>query len=93
MKASNLIAFAIGAGLCVTLYACGGSDHSGSANMTSGSTSTTPVQPSPPATLMLSVNDVLGRAKVQSETTDPFTVTGGSVTPTADETSDPMSVD
>ena len=86
MKASNLIAFAIGAGLCVTLYACGGGGHSGSASMMS-------VSAGPPATLMLSVNDVLGRAKVQSETADPFTVTGGSVTPTDDETSDPMLVD
>jgi hypothetical protein len=93
MKASNLIAFAIGAGLCVTLYACGGSDHTGSTSMTSGSTGTTPVQPSPPAMLTFGVNDVLARAKVQSETDDPFTVTGGSVTPTGDETSDPMSVD
>jgi hypothetical protein len=90
MKASNLIAFAIGSGLCVTLFACGGSDH---ASMTSGSTSMTPVQPIQPAMLTLSVNDVLGRAKIQSETADPFTVTGGSVTPTDDETSDSMSVD
>ena len=93
MKASNLIAFAIGAGLCVTLYACGGSGHSGSAMMTSGSTSMPPVQPSPPAMLTLSVNDVLGEARIRSETTDPFTVTGGSVTPTNDEASDPMSID
>ena len=86
MKASNLIAFAIGAGLCVGLYACGGGSNY------STNPSTMPVQPSQPATLMLSVNDVYSRAKTQSETTDPFTVAGGSVTGT-DETSDPMMID
>ncbi len=83
MKASNVIAFAIGAGLCVGLYACGGGNSD---------SSTMPVQPSPPATLMLSVNDVYGRARAQSETADPFTVNGGSVSGT-DETSDPMMID
>jgi hypothetical protein len=86
MKASNLIAFAVGAGMCAALYACGGDGHSSSG-------SAMPAQPSPPATLMLSVNDVLGRARVQSETADPFTVTGATVNPTNDETSDPMSID
>ena len=86
MKASNVIAFAIGAGLCVGLYACGGGGN------TYTNSNTMPVQPSQPATLMLSVNDVYSRAQTQSETTDPFTVTGGSVTGT-DETSDPMMVD
>ncbi len=84
MKANNLIAFAIEAGLCVGLYACGGGGNSNSGTMR--------VQPSQPATLMLSVNDVYGRAQTQSETADPFTVTGGSVTGT-DETSDPMMID
>ncbi len=84
MKASNVVAFAIGAGLCVGLYACGGGGNSNSGTMR--------VQPSQPATLMLSVNDVYGRAQTQSETADPFTVTGGSVTGT-DETSDPMMID
>jgi hypothetical protein len=86
MKASNLIAFAVGAGVCAVLYACGGGGNSSSG-------STMPVQPSPPSTLMLSVNDVLGRARVQSESADPFTVTGASVNPANDETSDPMSID
>jgi hypothetical protein len=86
MKASNLIAFAVGAGMCAALYACGGSGNSSSGG-------TMPVQPIPPVTLMLNVNDVLGRAKIQSETADPFTVTGGSVNPVNDETSDPMSID
>jgi hypothetical protein len=84
MKANNLIAFAIGAGLCVGLYACGGGGYSNSSTM--------PVQPSQPATLMLSVNDVYSRAQAQSETADPFAVTGGSVTGT-DDTSDPMTID
>jgi hypothetical protein len=84
MKASNLIAFAVGAGLCVGLCACGGGGNS--------TASTMPVQPSQPATLMLSVNDVYSRAQTRSETADPFTVTGGSVTGT-DETSDPMMID
>jgi hypothetical protein len=86
MKASNLIAFAFGAGLCVGLYACGGGGN------TYTNSSTMPVQPSQPTTLMLSVNDVYSRAQAQSETADPFTVTGGSVTGT-DETSDPMMID
>jgi hypothetical protein len=42
---------------------------------------------------MLSVNDVLTKAKAQSDTDDPFTVIGGSVTPVDDETSDPISVE
>jgi hypothetical protein len=84
MKASNLIAFTIGVGLCVGLYACGGGGNSNSGMM--------PVQPSPPAILMFSVNDVYSRTQSQSETADPFTVTGGSVTGT-DETSDPMMID
>ncbi len=85
MKASNFIAFAIGAGLCVGLYACGGGGNYSNSSMM-------PVQPSQPATLMLSVNDVYSRAQAQSDTADPFTVTGGSVTGT-DETSDPMMID
>jgi hypothetical protein len=44
--------------------------------------------------MMLSVNDVLGKAKAQSETDDPLTVNGGVVTvnPAIDEESDPVSV-
>jgi hypothetical protein len=84
MKASNLSAFAIGAGLCVGLYACGGGGNSNSGMM--------PVQPSPPAILMFSVNDVYSRAQNKSETADPFTITGAAVTGT-DETSDPMTID
>jgi hypothetical protein len=84
MKASNPIAFAVAAGLCVSLGACGGGNNS---------SDTTPVQPSQPQTLMLSVNDVSGRAQYSSETADPFSVTGASVTPTNDETSDAMSID
>jgi len=56
------------------------------------------MQPAPPAqpqTMMLSVNDVLGKAKAQSETDDPLDVNGGAVTvnPANDEESDPVSVD
>ena len=88
MKASNLIAFAVGAGMCAALYACGGGGNSSSGGAMPG-----PVQPTPPATLMLSVNDVLGQAKIKSESADPFSIIGGSVTPANDETSDPMSID
>jgi len=54
-----------------------------------------PAPPSQPQTLTLSVNDVLGKAKVQSEADDPFAVNGGAVTvnPANDEESDPVSVD
>jgi len=87
VKASNLIAFALGAGACLSLYACGGHD---SAAM--------PMQPAPPSqpqTMMLSVNDVLLKAKAQSETDDPLAVNGGavSVNPTNDEESDATSID
>lgn len=84
MKASNLIAFAVGAGMCTALYACGGGGSSGSM---------TPVQPSQPVPMIFSVNDVLGRAKARSESDDPFTVNGTSLNPTNDESSDPVSVD
>jgi hypothetical protein len=86
MKASNLIAFAVGAGMCAALYACGGGGHS-------GSSSTVPVQPSQPMPTIFSVNDVLVRAKAQSETDDPFAVNGTSLNPSNDEASDPMSID
>jgi hypothetical protein len=45
--------------------------------------------------MMLSVNDVLGKAKAQSETDDPIAVNGGvlTVNPSDDEESDPVSVD
>jgi hypothetical protein len=85
MKASNLFAYAVGAGMCVALYACGGDGNS--------SGSKTPMQPSQPAVTIFSVNDVLVRAKAQSETDDPFTVNGTSLNPSNDEASDPMSVD
>jgi hypothetical protein len=51
-----------------------------------------PMPPAPPATVMLSVNDVLGLAKSQSETADPMVVNGGSVTG-SDEMSDPTPID
>jgi hypothetical protein len=51
------------------------------------------MQPSQPAATIFSVNDVLVRAKAQSETDDPFTVNGTSLNPSNDEASDPMSVD
>jgi hypothetical protein len=90
VKASNLIALALGAGMCIGLYACGGHD--------SPMMPSQPMQPAPPSqpqTMMLSVNDVLGKAKAQSETDDPLDVNGGAVTvnPANDEESDPVSVD
>ncbi|MFL6604778.1 MAG: hypothetical protein ACJ8R9_26060 [Steroidobacteraceae bacterium] len=90
MKASNWIAMAVGAGMCIGLYACGGHD--------SPMMPSQPSQPAPPAQpqgMMLSVNDVLGKAKAQSETDDPLAVNDGAVTvnPANDEESDPVSVD
>lgn len=85
MKASNLIAFAVGAGVCAALYACGGGGNSSGSMM--------PMQPSQPAAMIFSVNDVLERAKAQSETDDPFMVNGTSLNPSNDESSDSMSID
>jgi hypothetical protein len=87
VKAHNLIAVALGAGVCVGLYACGGSNSS-----------PMPVQPAPPTqpqTIMLSVGDVLTKAQAPSETDDPFTVNAGAVTvnPSNSEDSDPVSVE
>ena len=90
MKASNVIALAVGAGMCIGLYACGGHD-----NAMMPMQPTQPAMPSQPQPMMLSVNDVLGKAKAQSETDDPLAVNGGAVTvnPANDEVSDPVSVD
>ena len=43
----------------------------------------------------LDTGDVLAKARVQSETDDPFTVNGGvvNVVPVNDETSDPIAVE
>jgi hypothetical protein len=89
MKASNVIALVLGTGMCIGLYACGGSDH-GTMSMPSQ-----PMMPSQPTTTMLSVTDVLGKANAQSETDDPIAIDGGVVTvnPASDEESDPVSVD
>jgi hypothetical protein len=89
VKASNLIGLALGAGMCIGLYACGGHD--------SPMMPSQPSQPAPPAqpqTMLLSVNDVLGQAKAQSEMDDPLAVNEGAVTvnPANDEESDPVSV-
>lgn len=87
MKAHNLIGIALGAGLCVYLSACGGHDR--------GTMPVQPSQPAQPQTMALSVNDVLAKARSQSETDDPFAVNAGAVTvnPSNDEESDPVSVD
>lgn len=83
MRMKYFVIVILGAGLS----ACGGG----------GSTSAMPSQPAPPAQpqpMMLSVNDVLAKAKVQSDTDDPFAVDGGAATvsPMGDEQSDPASV-
>ena len=90
MKASNVIALVLGAGMCIGLGACGGHD-----NAMMPSQPSQPMMPSQPTTTMLSVNDVLGKAKAQSETDDPFAVNGDAVTVNSagDEESDPVSVD
>lgn len=90
MNARNLIAFALGAGMCIGLYACGGGGGGGYMPAP-----TQPMQPMQPTVTMLGVNDVLMKSKAQSETDDPFDVNGGVVTvnPSVDEESDPASVD
>lgn len=89
MKASYWIALALGAGLCVSLTACGGGGRG------YGSMPNQPTPPSQPQTVMLSVNDVLTKANTSSETDDPFTVNDAAVAvnPPNDEESDPASVD
>jgi hypothetical protein len=90
VKASNVIALVLGAGVCIGLCGCGGHDS----GMMSGQASQ-PAPPFQPQMLMLSVDDVLGRAKGQSETDEPLAVNGGVVTvnPANDEESDAVSVD
>jgi hypothetical protein len=87
VKATNVIALALGAGICIGLYACGGGHDGGMMSMQ-------PPPPSQPQVMMLSVNDVLGKAKTQSETDDPLAINDGAVTvnPANDEESDPTSV-
>ena len=86
--------FLLGAGVlgCLSLWACGGS---GSSSTTSTTTPTGPSQPSQPLNMNLDTGDVLAKARVQSETDDPFTVNGGvvNVVPVNDETSDPIAVE
>jgi hypothetical protein len=93
VKASNVIALALGTGMCIGLYACGG--HNNGVMSMQPSQPNQPTMPSQPQSMMLSVNDVLGKAKAQSETDDPLAVNGGAVTvnPANDEVSDPVSVD
>ena len=93
MKASNVIALALGVGMCIGLYACGGNNNA--AMPMQPTQPSQPTMPTPPPATMLSVNDVLGKAKAQSETDDPLAVNGGAVTvnPVNDEVSDPVSVD
>ena len=95
MKASNVIALALGAGMCIGLYACGGQNNAAMPMPTQPSQPSQPTMPTQPQPTMLSVNDVLGKAKAQSETDDPLAVNGGAVTvnPANDEVSDPVSVD
>jgi hypothetical protein len=93
VKASNVIALALGVGMCIGLYACGGNNNA--AMPMQPTQPSQPTMPTPPQPTMLSVNDVLGKAKAQSETDDPLAVNGGAVTvnPANDEVSDPVSVD
>ena len=95
MKASNVIALALGVGMCIGLYACGGNKNAVMAMPVQTTQPAQPTMPMQPQPTMLSVNDVLGKAKAQSETDDPLVVNGGAVTvnPANDEVSDPVSVD
>lgn len=90
MKVSNVMALALGAGMCIGLHACGGHDHA-----TLPPQPMIPSQPSQPMATALSVSDVLGKANAQSETGDPLAVDAEAVTinPQNDEESDPVSVD
>lgn len=89
MKATHLIAIA---GACMALCACGGGDSGVSSTVPAPPPSMTP--PPPPPSMSLTAEDVLAKARVQSETDDPFAVDGGAVmvTPAGDETSDPVGV-
>jgi hypothetical protein len=89
MKA--LISFALGLGICIGVSGCGG----GGGTMSQPNQPMQPMQPQQPMTMMLGVNDVLAKAKVQSETDDPFDINGGVVTvnPSNDEESDAASID
>ena len=80
MKANHVTAIVTAVGLCGGLSACG-HDHS------------TPSPPSLPTVTNYSVNDVYVKAQTKSETDDPFAVNGSSVSPSNDETSDPISID
>jgi hypothetical protein len=95
VKTSNVIALALGAGMCIGLYACGGKNNAAMPMPMQPSQPNQPTMPMQPQPTMLSVNDVLGKAKAQSETDDPLAVNGGAVTvtPANDEVSDPVSVD
>ena len=95
MKTHNLMTVAVIAGICAGLSACGGSSGGRAMSQPSQPPQSPPMQPMPPTTTTLSVNDVLMKARVQSETDDPFEVNGGKValTPTNDEESDPLSID
>ena len=95
MKASNVIALALGVGMCIGLYACGGNNNAAMPMPMQPTQPSQPTMPTQPQPMMLSVNDVLGKAKAQSETDDPLAVNGGAVTvvPANDEVSDPVSVD
>jgi hypothetical protein len=93
VKANNLISLAAVVGICVGLYACGGGNGYSGMPQQPGQPMQ-PMQPMQPTTMMLNVNDVLMKAKVQSDTDDPFDVNGGviTLTPSNDDESDPMSV-
>ena len=91
MKARKLAALVLGVGVCLGLSACGGSSGVSVQPMQSMQ----PPPPMQPQTVTLAVGDVLTKAKMSSETDDPFAVDGSAVavTPTNDETSDPVTVD
>jgi hypothetical protein len=78
---------------CLSLWACGGGSSSSSSTTTT--TPTQPSQPSQPLNMNLDTGDVLAKARIQSETDDPFTVNGGMVNlvPPNDETADPIAVE
>ena len=92
MKVNSSIGLLIGAGMCVALSGCGGGDPMAPQN-NSMQPPPSPPPTSEPQPMMFSVNDVLGLARAQSETDDPVPVAGATVTPSDDETSDPVGVE
>lgn len=95
MKPDTLLWLAVSV-VCLPLYGCG---HDSSAAMTlpppASMTPPPPPPPMQPTPMEYSTADVLAKARVMSETDDPFAVNGGVVVlnPSDDQSSDPLAID